>query len=353
MVDNDFQSSRERDPIAKLARLKGRADPPAESASVDTDLRKETASDCHDELPLLPLAPQLPIDSIASEQAFASDAHCQGDQVYDADDPPWAADDEHQNEMPRVRRRSPAFVIAILCLALVGTAGAFGYRYISSGSVQLKPPPATTASNELNKIALTSTEPLSKDGPAITGSIENSVLGEEQSATSKPPKAAARSVSPRPSAAAGPTTPARPHTVSNSADPPGPTRTTATSQRPGKSDAADASATPQRTHLALASIAPADGKSTAAVTPSVLGSGYAVQVASERSERKAQAAFRALQGRYPNQLSGRQMVIRRVDLGAAGTYYRALVGPFASADKAAKLCSGLKAAGGDCIVQKN
>jgi hypothetical protein len=31
----------------------------------------------------------------------------------------------------------------------------------------------------------------------------------------------------------------------------------------------------------------------------------------------------------------------------AGIYYRALVGPFASAEKAAKLCSGLKAAGGD------
>ena len=71
------------------------------------------------------------------------------------------------------------------------------------------------------------------------------------------------------------------------------------------------------------------------------------------SERRAQAAFRALQGKYPNQLSGRQMVIRRVDLDAEGTYYRALVGSFASAEKAAKLCSGLKAAGGNCIVQKN
>jgi cell division protein FtsN len=44
--------------------------------------------------------------------------------------------------------------------------------------------------------------------------------------------------------------------------------------------------------------------------------------------------------------------IRRADLGAAGTYYRALVGPFASAEKAAKLCNGLKAAGGDCVILK-
>ena len=67
----------------------------------------------------------------------------------------------------------------------------------------------------------------------------------------------------------------------------------------------------------------------------------------------AQAAFRALQAKYPNQLGGRQAIIRRADLGAAGIYYRALVGPFTSAEKAAKLCRGLKAAGGDCVIQKN
>ena len=78
-----------------------------------------------------------------------------------------------------------------------------------------------------------------------------------------------------------------------------------------------------------------------------------VQVTSERSESGAQAAFRALQAKYPNQLRGRQATIRRADLGAGGIYYRALVGPFASAEKAAKLCSGLKAAGGDCIILKN
>jgi len=60
-----------------------------------------------------------------------------------------------------------------------------------------------------------------------------------------------------------------------------------------------------------------------------------------------------LQAKYPNQLNGREPIIRRADLGAAGIYYRALVGPFASVEKAAKLCNGLKAAGGDCIIQKN
>jgi hypothetical protein len=84
-----------------------------------------------------------------------------------------------------------------------------------------------------------------------------------------------------------------------------------------------------------------------------LGSGYAVQLTSERTESRAQSVFRALQAKFPDQLNGRQVIIRRADLGTAGIYYRALVGPFASASKAAKLCNGLKAAGGDCVILKN
>ena len=361
MADNEFRSDRERDPIAGFARLIGQADPPAGSALVDTDLREETASDCDDKSPQLPPAPQLPVGRIASEQAYELDPCRQGDQAYDVDYPPCAADEEHQNEVPRASRRSPVFVMAILGLALVGTAGASGYRYISGGSVQPKPLLTGTASNKPNKIMLAPSETQAKDGPATTGSIENSVSAEEQPATSKSPKAAPPGFSPRPKTPAAPTKPAGRHAESNqampskaaSADPPAPTRnSTAASHRPGESNAADITAAPEGAHVAVASIAPADANAKA-VTPPVLARGYAVQVTSERSERRAQAAFRALQGKYPNQLSGRQMVIRRVDLGAAGTYYRALIGPFASAEKAAKLCSGLKAAGGDCIVQKN
>jgi cell division septation protein DedD len=137
------------------------------------------------------------------------------------------------------------------------------------------------------------------------------------------------------------------------ADPAGAPPNAVTSQSAGQSAAAGGTAEPNRAHLAAAPIASAEATSTPAVTPPLLGSGYAVQVTSERTESSAQASFRALQAKYPNQLSGRQPTIRRVDLGAAGIYYRALVGPFASAEKAAKLCSGLKAAGGDCIIQKN
>jgi hypothetical protein len=77
-----------------------------------------------------------------------------------------------------------------------------------------------------------------------------------------------------------------------------------------------------------------------------------VQISSQRSEADAQAAFRNMQGRYPGQLGGKQVMIRRADLGSKGVYYRAMVGPFANAGDATELCNSLKAAGGQCIVQK-
>jgi cell division septation protein DedD len=96
-------------------------------------------------------------------------------------------------------------------------------------------------------------------------------------------------------------------------------------------------------------IAP-DAGSDAAPTPS---GGYAVQVTSQHSATEAKTAFRALAAKYPDQLGGHEPMVRRADLGDKGIYYRALVGPFASMEQAAGLCSNLKAAGGNCIVQKN
>ena len=83
------------------------------------------------------------------------------------------------------------------------------------------------------------------------------------------------------------------------------------------------------------------------------GPGSYVQVSSQRSESEAQSAFRALQAKFPSQLGSRQPLVHKVDLGAKGTYYRAMVGPFATANEAAELCSSLKAAGGQCLVQRN
>lgn len=80
---------------------------------------------------------------------------------------------------------------------------------------------------------------------------------------------------------------------------------------------------------------------------------YTVQVTSQRSEAEAQAAFRSLQAKFPAQLGNQLGNIRRADLGDKGVYYRVQVGPFASADQASELCSSLKSAGGQCVVQKN
>jgi hypothetical protein len=83
------------------------------------------------------------------------------------------------------------------------------------------------------------------------------------------------------------------------------------------------------------------------------GGTYAVQLTSERSAAEAHASFRALRAKFPNQLGGREPIVRRTDLGAKGMYYRAMVGPFASIEKAAGMCRTLKAAGGNCLIQRN
>jgi len=98
---------------------------------------------------------------------------------------------------------------------------------------------------------------------------------------------------------------------------------------------------------------PANETASVAPAPVATGGGYAVQVSSQRSEEEAQSSFRDLQAKYPDLLGGRTPIIRRADLGAKGIFFRAMVGPFTSADQATELCSNLKAAGGSCLVQKN
>lgn len=92
---------------------------------------------------------------------------------------------------------------------------------------------------------------------------------------------------------------------------------------------------------------------SAAPSGSTATGGYVVQVSSQRSEADAQASYRSLQSKFPKELGDREAIIRRADLGAQGVYYRATLGPFESAGGADQFCTGLKTAGGQCIVQKN
>lgn len=81
------------------------------------------------------------------------------------------------------------------------------------------------------------------------------------------------------------------------------------------------------------------------------GSGFVVQLSSQRSPDEARETFKSLQRRYAV-LSGYQPVIQRADLGDRGIYHRLRVGPFERGE-AIRLCETLKSAGGDCIVSTN
>ena len=361
MADNNFRSDRRRDLIAELARRIVQAHPDVESAPAESGCRGETAWDSYEVPPELPLASRLQVYGDAPEQTSELDEH-HDDGAYDVDDQP-CADDEHQDEATHVRRPKLVVAMAMFSLALAGTAGAFSYRAMISSARLPMLPPIVNASNQPTKIAPAANEPHAKNAAnasqvdtVTTGSIEKLVSREEQPVTIVPPKPTSRVISTTPittrqdslTRVGPPAAPAPAVTqvpsqgvsgrVAAAADP--------TTQSAGQSSAGDVTAASNSAHFANAN-------TTAEVNPPVSGGGYAVQVTSERSESGAQAAFRALQAKYASQLSGRQPIIRRADLGAAGIYYRALVGPFASAEKAAKMCSGLKAAGGDCIIQKN
>jgi hypothetical protein len=316
MAAGKSRPDRERDPIADLAWLLAQRDASRGSAVIDSRCRQKSASEGRNETPVLPAGPQVPVDLNALEQALKQAyelRECSHKETPDVDDP---ADEAYKAKVPRRR----GLVIAIIGLALVGTAGAFGYRNMFGGMVSPALPPSIKAINELSTIA-TVNEPQAassggarRAGPAITGSIDNMVAQERQQTAVAPSKTDPQA------SLNGPATPA-----------------------------ADQSMPPQ----AVQGVVMATDPPGPPPTSPVLSSGYAVQVTSERTESRAQSAVRALQAKYPDELGGRQVMIRRADLGAAGIYYRALVGPFASAGKAAKLCKGLKAAGGDCVILKN
>ena len=320
--------------------------------------------------PELPLAPQLQVYGDAAAQTSELDEHYD-DGAYDVDDQFCADEDEHQDKAARVHRPKLVVAMAMFSLALAGTVGAFGYRAMISSALLPVVPPIIKATDQPIKIAPASNEPHAKNAAnasqvdtVTTGSIEKLVSREEQPVTIVPPKPTSRVISTIPITArqdsltrVGPLAAPAPAVTQavQSQEMSGRAAAAANpkSQSSGQSSAGDVTAASNIAHLAAAPIPPSNANSSAAVTPSVLGGGYAVQVTSERSESSAQAAFRALQAKYSNQLDGRQPIIRRADLGAAGTYYRALVGPLRSAEEAKRLCSGLKAAGGDCLILKN
>ena len=89
-------------------------------------------------------------------------------------------------------------------------------------------------------------------------------------------------------------------------------------------------------------------------SPAAPAGAYVVQVSAQRTEAEAMSSYRAMQQKYPAVLSSREANIRRVDLGdKGGIFYRAQVGSFTTSEQATAFCDNLKAAGGQCIVQRN
>jgi hypothetical protein len=308
--------------------------------------------------------------------------------------------DEPIYDDPPPRGRSGMLTaLTLIGCAMIGTAGAYGYRHYHSNSVP-SAAPVIVADKTPTKI-VPATDPQSskviQDRVSDAAPAERVVPREEQPVILKvPTPPAVLAVAPTPAspestasiaslaAAAPPAAEATPPATvapahSAAAAPSEPKRIRTVTIRSDGSDASTrpvgASSTAVRTapatkgsrggplQLDPLAEAPAVAAPARPVTPPAprLASaptggdagGYVVQVSSQRTQSEAEASFRAMQTKYPSAFSGRSPIIRRADLGAKGVFYRAVVGPFANSGDAGHFCSSLKAAGGQCIVQKN
>jgi hypothetical protein len=317
---------------------------------------------------------------------------------YEYDEPDEGSEYHAEHEEPDHRESgakkhaTARVAIAVLGLAVFGTAVAFGYRTIfkaaPSGST---PTPIIRADNSPTKITPVVTDASPKPTSAVFdgGSKEQLLPRDEEpvdvatpygsGAVGTPELSAPMTVPPRGNQAS-PGDPKRVRTVpiraadqseaspspSRSVPPPQPQsrlppqgrQVAAVPQSPPSSPSP-----PPPRQVAAAPPPPTspagDGKgSPAASVPEPAASraieagGFVVQLSAQRSEADAQATFRTLQGKYPV-LSGREPLIRRKDLGERGIFFAAQVGPFGVKSEADQLCETLKTAGATCFVQKN
>jgi hypothetical protein len=313
---------------------------------------------------------------------------------YDEEDVPLAPEeDASYDDAPRMRKRSGLVTAVVLigCAAL-GTVAAYAYRSYSSpaGSAQHSPPIITADQATPTKVV-----PAASGDSKSTRDRTAAAAGEQLVSKQEEPVAlrelgtqsAPRVVLPAPvppaqtgSAAGGPNSsePKRVRTVTirpDGADLSGrPVGTLPPAAAPAR-QAAPAPSAPVNTPPAPRASAPAPRGGTAPISlepnepaapprgrtaalppasPAHEPSGaFVVQLSSQRSEAEAQAAFRSLQAKFPNELGGRHPIIKRADLGSKGVYYRTMVGPFSSSREASQFCSNYKSAGGQCVVPTN
>jgi hypothetical protein len=328
-------------------------------------------------------------------------------------DDPYAYQDGYEDEPEHApkRRGGLVTVAAVLALAVIGTGAAFAYRtYV--GSPRSGDPPIIKADNSPTKIMPAPTDASGKTADRMpTGDGTEKLVPREETPVDVNSRAAGpRVVFPPLNQNANPPTAA---SVSPSAMPPSaapgaaPTNGTMPNSEPRKiktfavhGDQPDPSAAPVTTAPAVPAAPPVAAKPArqaapsrsqtqaanaplslspdsaqaalppapepprtrmAATTPTQTAppasdaapaaeGRFLVQISSQTTEAEAQASFRSLQKKYPDQLGSQSPIIRKHDLGDKGVRYRTMVGPFASRDEAARFCTGYKAAGGQCFI---
>jgi cell division septation protein DedD len=375
------------DPLAELARLIGQSDPfddPGHRAGTQDDHHARAAHPDYGHPSHQSSGHEAEYDDRYDDQHLAThdrgyradESHAEGDTYHDQqhgddryrvarpapaeyEDGFYAEDGHmppHGEEHYAPRRRGGMLTIAaVLGLAVIGTAGAFGYRAFTSpfqeriagggGSERVVPREEQPVSLPL---------PPRANAPAAAATAQGAFASAPASAPlAAPPGSVPQSVNEpkrvrtmtiRPDAAGTDTAPATTQSVPASA------RTTAPAAA-----APSAKQTPSGPMAIAPPSEPSSRTKLAARTPpeQAAGGAYVVQVSAQKTEDEAQSSYRALQQKYPGVLGSRNASIRRADLGDKGVYYRAQVGPFASSEQASTFCNSLKEAGGQCIVQKN
>ncbi|VAW21119.1 hypothetical protein MNBD_ALPHA11-2076 [hydrothermal vent metagenome] len=108
------------------------------------------------------------------------------------------------------------------------------------------------------------------------------------------------------------------------------------------------SSAPAVTAAPVSNVAPASNS----LSQPVLNPGAFVQLASQRDEGIANQTATTLQSRFSSSLQGGSLLVRRVDLGTRGIYYRVQL-PTNTLAQANSICESIKGAGGDCFVRNS
>jgi hypothetical protein len=396
---------RGNDPLAELARLIGQDDPFATVGRQGRGSSRPAGIEPRDDHPP-PYHGRADYaddphhyDAAGYQAGGYQDARYQDERGYETNEQPQEAyesgayyddgqaqysDEGYDEPQPEKRRGGIMTIAAVVGLAVIATGGLFGYRAWTSPSTAGAEPPVIKAEQAPTKVipAPSSTDsqpsklaydrigdrggervvpreeqpidprnavrmpaPAGSGAPLSTGSVLPPLPGQTQAAVTtgtEPKKVKTETIRPNQTAAGGPAgQPARMANVVPQPTAPAPVATRSLGS-------------PAPTATAPAATAPASPAPAAPTrTANVESGSYVVQVASQRSEADAQASFKALQQKYPSVLGSYQVMVRRADLGDKGVYYRAQVGPFATAEQATEMCSNLKSAGGQCIVQRN